>query len=89
MKQVFLKIGRTEIRNIIAIIYTLGVFGFLFVLAFHTVSEKNNNLLNVLGGVIIGGQATILGWFFGSSKNESDAAKNDITKVESTTKTTD
>jgi len=88
MKTFLVKIGRTEIRNIIAVLYVTLVLLFIYVLVFRAVPAGNKDLINVLGGVVIGGVGTILSYFFGSSKNETDAAKNDITKVETETKIT-
>jgi hypothetical protein len=78
MKRFFESIGRSEIRNIIAIIYVLLVLLFIYVLAFKAVPSENKDLINVLGGVVIGGVGTILSFFFGSSKNETDKAKKEI-----------
>jgi hypothetical protein len=88
MKRVIWKVGRAEIRNIIAVVYITLVLLFIYVLAFRPVPEQNKDLINVLGGVVIGGVGTILSYFFGSSKNETDAAKNDVTQVTAQTTTT-
>lgn len=87
MEKSFVKIGRTEIRNIIAVLYITLVLIFIYVLGFHAVPPGNKDLINVLGGVVIGGVGTILSYYFGSSKSQTDAAKNDITKIETTTST--
>jgi len=88
MKQVIWKMGRAEIRNIIAVLYVTLVLLFIYVLVFHAVPVGNKDLINVLGGVVIGGVGTILSYFFGSSKNETDAAKNDVTQATAQTTTT-
>lgn len=75
MKKFFDTIGKTEIRNAIAVIYTLMVLGYIYVLAYHPVPSENKDLVNVLGGVIIGGIGIILNFFFGSSKSETDSNK--------------
>ena len=77
MKKFIESIGRSEIRNIIAITYVLLVLLFIYVLAFKPVPLENKDLINVLGGVVIGGVGIILSFFFGSSKNESDKAKKE------------
>lgn len=76
MKQLFSNINKTEIRNIIAILYVSLVLLFIYVLAFRAVPAENKDLINVLGGVVIGGIGTILSFFFGSSKNEADSKKD-------------
>lgn len=75
MKRFFDNLGKTEIRNIIAIVYVVLVLAFIYVLAFKPVPIENKDLINVLGGVVIGGVSIILSFFFGSSKNEADANK--------------
>lgn len=71
-------IGKSEIRNIIALLYVSLVVVFIYVLVFHTVPATNKDLVNVLGGVVVGGVNMILSYFFGSSKNESDKNKDDV-----------
>lgn len=84
MKKLLFNFSKTEIRNIIAVIYVVLVLLFIYVLAFKPVPAQNKDLINVLGGVVIGGVGTILSFFFGSSKNESDKQSNEllITKAE-------
>jgi hypothetical protein len=90
MKQFFLKIGKSEIRNILSVICVCGVFGMLFLMFFKEIPKGNSELIYMSAGQILTlGFGVVIGYNFGSSKNESDAAKNDVTKVESTTKTTD
>lgn len=86
MKHFFFKIGKSEIRNIIAVMYIAVALPFIYLLATHSVPKGNEALLNVMGGYILSGVGIILSYFFGSSKNESDAAKNDISEVEATEK---
>lgn len=77
MKKFFDNISKTEIRHAIAVIYVVMVLGYLYVLAYHPVPGENKDLVNVLGGVIIGGVGIILNFFFGSSKSETDKTKKD------------
>ena len=77
MKQFFQNIGGAEIRNIIAVVYVIMVLGFIYLLAIRAVPVENKDLVNVLGGVVIGGIGVILSYFFGSSKNETDNSKKD------------
>ncbi len=76
MRKILTDISKTEIRNIIAILYVVLVLLFIYVLAFRPVPSENKDLINVLGGVVIGGVGTILSFFFGSSKNEADKNNN-------------
>jgi hypothetical protein len=85
MKRFFLKIGKAEIRNALAIIWILATLIFVFVLVFHVVPMENNSLLNIFGGAMLTGSGTIISYYFGSSKNEADANKNDVTNIETKT----
>lgn len=75
MKKFWEKMTVADIRNILAILYIVLVLGFLYVLAFHPVPAGNSNLVNILGGHVIAGSGIILGFFFGSSKRDSDDKK--------------
>jgi hypothetical protein len=75
MKKFFDNIGKTEIRHIIAIVYVIMSILFIYVLVFKPVPQENKDLINVLGGYVIGGVGTVLSFFFGSSKNEADKNK--------------
>lgn len=63
------KLSSTETRTIIAVSYVLLIVGYIYVLAFKPVPTENKDLVNVLGGVVIGGVSIILSYYFGSSKN--------------------
>lgn len=76
MKKFFDYFGKAEIRNIIAVLYVTLVLGYIYVLAFKPVPSENKDLVNVLGGVVIGGVGVILSFFFGSSKSEADNKGN-------------
>lgn len=76
MKRFFNTFGQTEIRNIIAVLYVGMVLCFIFLLAMRAVPVENKDLINVLGGVVIGGVGVILSYFFGSSKSETDKNKD-------------
>jgi hypothetical protein len=66
------KISTASIRNILAIIYISGSFVYIFLLLLKAIPPENKDLVNTLGGVMIGGSVTILGYFFGSSKSSED-----------------
>lgn len=73
MKNFLLNINKTDVRNIIAVMYVLMVLMFIYVLAFKPVPPQNQSLVNVLGGVVIGGIGPILGYYFGSSKSDHES----------------
>ena len=73
MKKFFENINKTDIRNIIAVLYTVLVLVFIYVLAFKAVPAENKDLVNVLGGGVFSGIGVILGFYFGSSKENIGA----------------
>jgi hypothetical protein len=71
MKKILETFSKTEVRNIIALTYILLCLGYIYILAFVKVPPENKDLVNVLGGSVIGGLGLILAYFFGSSKGDS------------------
>jgi hypothetical protein len=59
-----------NIRHILAVMYILLVLGYIYVLIFKPVPDVNKDLINVLGGTLIGGSGQILSYFFGASKKD-------------------
>lgn len=68
MKKILDTFSKTEVRNIIALLYIALCLGYIYVLAFVKVPAENKDLVNVLGGSVIGGLGLILAYFFGASK---------------------
>lgn len=68
MKKLWLNLSSTDIRNIIAVIYVSMVLVYIYVLVFKPVPPENKDLVNVIGGNVIGGMGIVLGYYFGSSK---------------------
>jgi len=60
-------------RSLIAYLVVIGSFTFLFRLAEKEVPPANKDVLNTAAGLILGTLATVVGFYFGSSKNETDA----------------
>lgn len=76
MKQFFEKIGRAEIRNILAVITVLGCFILLYLLQVKPIPDGNKDVLNVAIGFVFGGLlGGVAGFYFGASKDSND--KND------------
>ncbi len=72
MKDFFSKISSTEIRNVLAIITTLGCFILLYLLIIKPIPVQNKDVLNVAVGFVFGGAlGGVMGFFFGSSKQDS------------------
>lgn len=76
MKQLFDKIGKTEIRNILAVMTVIGCFALLYLLQVKPVPAENKDVLNIAVGFVFGGLlAGVSGYYFGSSKSENDHRK--------------
>jgi hypothetical protein len=75
MTAFFKKISTTDIRNILATLYVTMVLVYIYVLVFKPVPDSNKDLINVIGGNVIGGLGIILGYYFGASKK--DVTKDD------------
>lgn len=77
MKEFWKKVTTGDMRNIIAFMYVSLVLIYIYVLVFAPVPANNKDLINVIGGNVIAGLSLVLGYFFGSSKNNES---NDKTK---------
>ena len=58
----------------------LGFFGLLGLLIFNPAPVDNKDLLNITIGSLIAAFATVVGYFYGSSKGSAD--KNELLKKE-------
>lgn len=77
MKRLSIWLSKTNIRNFIAITTVVGSFVFLYRLANSPVPEGNRDLINILGGMVIGTSiAAVFGYYFGSNKDETDRKKS-------------
>lgn len=72
MTEFLKKISKADIRNIIAVLYVSMILAYIYVLVFVEVPEKNKDLVNVIGGNVIGGLGIVLGYYFGASKQNAD-----------------
>lgn len=73
MKNFFENIGKTEIRNIIAIITVIGCFTLLYLMQIKAIPAQNQNVINVAIGFVFGGLLSgVAGYYFGASKNDVD-----------------
>ena len=71
-----------NIRSIIALVVVLCAFAFLFLLVTKTMPEGNKDILQLSAGLVLAALSGVIGYYFGSSKNESDKAKTDAAKTE-------
>ena len=70
LAEIIKKWGKSDIRNGIAVLFVLACLSFLFVIVVYPVPQRNENLINIMGGNIIAGLSLILGYYFGSSKSD-------------------
>lgn len=68
MTEFFKKITRSDMRNILAVMYVLLVLLYIYLLVFKPVPHQNKDLVNIIGGNVIAGLGVVLGYYFGASK---------------------
>lgn len=65
------KIGKSDIRNIIAIMSVIGAFSALFLMIMKPIPVDNRETVNLCIGFVLGGLiAGVNGYYFGASKND-------------------
>lgn len=73
MKRFFDRLGKLEMRGILALTTIIGSFLFLFRLMAVAVPKENETLVNIIAGaLIIGTIGSVMGYYFGNSKQNSD-----------------
>jgi hypothetical protein len=78
MKKFIENIGKNDIRNVLAVIIVVGCLILLYLLQIKAIPVENKDVLNVALGFVFGGLlSNVGGYYFGSSKNESDSKKNE------------
>lgn len=76
MKQWFQQFGKTDVRHMLAMIWSLGALAIVVVLIFHPLPAENKEVVYLAIGSLLSGTGLVLSFFFGSSKSETDATKN-------------
>lgn len=71
----FINVFFANIRSIIALLFVVGSFAFLFTLISKVIPPSNKDAVNTVAGMVIGTLLSVGAFYFGSSKNESDAKK--------------
>lgn len=61
------------VRGIIALIIVVASFGFLYLLAYRSVPAQNRDILNLAAGSVLVVLSTVVAYYFGNSKDKSDA----------------
>jgi uncharacterized BrkB/YihY/UPF0761 family membrane protein len=78
MSKLIDKLGRTEIRNLLAIIIVLACFALVFILCYREVPKDNKSILDITLGFVFGSLLTgVGGYFFGDKKNNDPSDKKD------------
>lgn len=78
MNEIFGKITSKDIRNILAVIIVLGTFVVIITMLYKEVPQGNRDTINLVVGTLLGGAlGGVVGYYFGSSKNEADKAKKE------------
>jgi uncharacterized membrane protein YccC len=73
-----MKDNKNLIMYLLGGLIVFGFFGLLGLLIYNGVPEQNADLLNVTIGSLLAAFATVVGYFYGSSKSSSD--KNEMLK---------
>ena len=76
MIKFFDAIGKAA-RTIIAFSITLMSFGFLYFLLYKKIPAENKDVVQITAGIVLGVLATVVSYYFGSSKDKSDQDKRE------------
>lgn len=64
------KFTKVSVQVTIAVITVVASFGLLYLLTFKEVPSRNEKLLDILIGAVIGSTLTgVMGWLYSQSKN--------------------
>lgn len=77
MTDFFHKISSKDIRNIIAVLIVIGCFLLVYFLLIKEIPNVNRDVVMVAVGAIIAKLGDVTGYFFGSSKGETDNKKKE------------
>lgn len=73
MTEFLKKIGKSDIRNILAVMITVGCFVLLYLMQVKEIPDKNENIINIAVGFVFGGAfASVCGYYFGASKSDTN-----------------
>jgi hypothetical protein len=77
------------VRPLLALIIIMAAFGFLYILVFKPIPKENENTINLVVGFVLSLVSGIAAYYFGTSKDKSDAEQstrvpNTITQVTTT-----
>jgi ABC-type tungstate transport system substrate-binding protein len=77
MTELMRKITKQDIRNTLAMVWTVCSFIFLYKLLVKRIPTENKDVVIAIAGLIIGQLVVIMGYYFGQSKSEVDDKKSE------------
>ncbi|HTG56440.1 MAG TPA: hypothetical protein VL943_09245 [Niabella sp.] len=78
MTEFLRKITSKDIRNILAVIIVIGCFVLLYIMQIKDIPAGNKDVVLTAVGFVFGGAlAGVIGYYFGSSKSETDKTKKE------------
>lgn len=73
MRRIFENITKTDIRNIISVVIVLGCFSLLGIMLLKSIPTDNKDIvLTAIGFVFGSGMSGVVGYYYGTSKNEKN-----------------
>jgi hypothetical protein len=70
MKEFLTRIKDAEIRNILAVMVTLGCFMLLYFFVIKEMPQQNKDVLLLLAGAMSTSLQSVLSYYFGASKDQ-------------------
>lgn len=71
MTEFLKKISKSDIRNILAVVITLGAFFMLYQMLYKPIPNENKDIVLTSVGFVLGGLVSgVAGYYFGASKGE-------------------
>lgn len=69
MSEFWKKVTSGDIRNILAVMVTLGCFVLLYIMQIKPIPSENKDIINIAVGFVFGGAlAGVIGFYFGGNK---------------------
>ncbi|MFT3750960.1 MAG: hypothetical protein QM768_21785 [Agriterribacter sp.] len=78
MNEIFQKINKTQMRSTLAFLIIVGVFALVAFLQFREVPPSNRDIMYMSLGVVISTLTTVVNFYYGTSKGETDKQKADL-----------
>ncbi len=78
MKEFLQKITKTQMRSTLAFVITAGVFALVGGLQYRSVPAVNSEIVYMAIGMLMSAFITVVSFYFGASKNETDKQKAEI-----------